>query len=242
MRNRDYMWIVLTIYTLGLTTFFSYQAIGSQLHDTRLAEFEREIDHVTTAINRQLFIHQDLVDDASSFLSLVDSITQASFDNHVTNNVERVGGFDSVGLRAMEWAPRIDTSDVQNFTNQMRLQDGMDDFGVWDHMNSDIPLIESKVSYPVSLATPLDNNRRALGLNLYSEQTRRSGIESAIVISEVLSTEIINLVQSDSDTPAYLLLKNTTTKAGQSGVVLGVFEINSVIEFALSEVSGLRLA
>ena len=242
MRNRDYMWIVLTIYTLGLTTFFSYQAIGSQLHDTRLAEFEREIDHVTTAINRQLFIHQDLVDDASSFLSLVDSITQASFDNHVTNNVERVGGFDSVGLRAMEWAPRIDTSDVQNFTNQMRLQDGMDDFGVWDHMNSDIPLIESKVSYPVSLATPLDNNRTALGLNLYSEQTRRSGIESAIVISEVLSTEIINLVQSDSDTPAYLLLKNTTTKAGQSGVVLGVFEINSVIESALSEVSGLRLA
>jgi signal transduction histidine kinase len=242
MRNRDYMWIALTIYALGLTTFMSYQAIGSQIHDTRLAEFEREIDHVIAAIDRQLFIHQDLIDDASSFLGLADSITQASFDNHITKNVERAGGFDSVGLTAMEWAPRIDTSDVQNFTNQMRLQDGMDDFVVWDHPNSELPLIESKVTYPVSLVTPLDNNRTALGLNLYSEQSRRSGIESAIVTSEVLSTEILILVQSDSVNPAYLLLKNTTTKAGQSGVVLGVFEVNSVIDSALSEVSGLRLA
>ena len=93
----------------------------------------------------------------------------------------------------------------------------------------------------VKYIAPLESNQKAVGFNVYSNPDRKASLQNPAIKYLPISTKIIQLVQTKTPTPAYLLFapvygQNENIK----GYATGVFLAHKIIEQAITQQQSMR--
>jgi len=145
-------------------------------------------------------------------------------------------------LRAYSWDPLVPRSEREAFEQRTRELLGDPDYAIY----GESPPSE-QVLIPVQFVEPLEQNRAALGFNLYSLEDRRRWVLQAQTRGQAVATGILNLTQAP-DEPGLLILQPVYRQMGAEllqsrrellGFIVGVFTVDQFFEAALQE-SGIR--
>lgn len=87
-------------------------------------------------------------------------------------------------------------------------------------------------SYHVRWVEPIEGNERAIGLNILYDETRRKLLEHANLNNQIIITPPLDLIQGYKAILAYVPIH---TQDGFQGFIVGLFNVQDLIEYALPE-------
>lgn len=140
------------------------------------------------------------------------------------------------GIKAVSWNPVIDQERRSVFEDEVKHQ------------------VRGEAIYPddplviVKWIEPLKDNEKAVGFNVFSNESRRSAMINAQNSHSVVATEAIKLVQHNKNEPGFLIFAPVHIMASEfdkkldsslqlMGFVVGVFVIDDIVEATLSATS-----
>lgn len=141
-------------------------------------------------------------------------------------------------LRAYSWDPLVPRSQRAEFERRTRELLGDPEYTIY----GESPPSE-QVLIPVQYVEPLEQNRAALGFNLYSLEDRRRWVLQAQSRGQAVATGILNLTQAP-DEPGLLILQPVYRQSGAEllqsrrellGFIVGVFTVAQFFDAALQE-------
>ncbi len=143
-------------------------------------------------------------------------------------------------LRALEWIPRVELNGRAMVEDQLRAIDQAS-IGITErnHRGQLVPADMREEYLPVVFVSPLESNKQALGYDLASQATRKAALTTAAQTGKAIATGRIQLVQEQEGNKRYgfLLMKPVYSTVDQvsvtKGFVLGVFDIDTLVEGAL---------
>lgn len=199
---------VFIFYSINKT----YQERNNTTVDNAVAKAELkltdELNKISLAIETMAF-----------FFESTPEVEQPVFERFTNPFLRRLKG-----IRAMEWAPRIEDSlekDFQRFTLITKT----------DSSNNLIVSNSRGVHYPIKLLNPLKQLQQALGYDLYSDPVRKLAIDNAIRSDSIALTGPITLVIGNNGVPGFLAIKSVhpTESNEVKGVVAGIYRMDSFI-------------
>jgi signal transduction histidine kinase/ActR/RegA family two-component response regulator len=133
-------------------------------------------------------------------------------------------------IKALSWNVQITQAQRQTLSNAMSTIYRQNINIVGDPLEDDDPLVV------VKYIAPLESNQKAVGFNVYSNPDRKASLQNPAIKYLPISTKIIQLVQTKTPTPAYLLFapvygQNENIK----GYATGVFLAHKIIEQAITQ-------
>ena len=133
-------------------------------------------------------------------------------------------------IKALSWNVQITQAQRQTLSNTMSTIYRQNINIVGDPLEDDDPLVV------VKYIAPLESNQKAVGFNVYSNPDRKTSLQNPAIKYLPISTKIIQLVQTKTPTPAYLLFapvygQNENIK----GYATGVFLAHKIIEQAITQ-------
>jgi len=133
-------------------------------------------------------------------------------------------------IKALSWNVQITQAQRQTLSNTMSTIYRQNINIVGDPLEDDDPLVV------VKYIAPLESNQKAVGFNVYSNPDRKASLQNPAIKYLPISTKIIQLVQTKTPTPAYLLFapvygQNENIK----GYATGVFLAHKIIEQAITQ-------
>lgn len=135
-------------------------------------------------------------------------------------------------ISALSWNVKIPQQQREALNQQLAYNYGT------QVMVKGAPLEQGDPLVVVKYITPLNNNKKALGFNVYSNPARKESLNSDVLKYQPVSTKIIKLVQTDRPMPAYLLFAPVYTKNSDKervqGYATGVFLVEKIVEQAIS--------
>ncbi len=145
---------------------------------------------------------------------------------------------DNPALRAYSWDPLVPRSQRTEFEQRTRDLLGNPEYAIY----GESPPSE-EVLIPVQYVEPLEQNRAALGFNLYSLEDRRRWVLQAESRGQAVATGILNLTQAPNE-PGLLILQPVYRQTGAEllqsrrellGFIVGVFTVAQFFDAALQE-------
>ena len=139
-------------------------------------------------------------------------------------------------IQAIEWIPAVEHSDLTAF--EASQQRRFPDFRVYerDAHGKPVPAAYRPTYYPVTFASPMAGNEKAMGYDLGSETHRNQAIQRAIWSSHAVGSHPVELVQfkSDHKNSAILLFKSVNSSRNDFGLVLTVIQVEKFVSALLS--------
>jgi len=217
----------LFLIVILLTQFF----INNENFDTKQL-IRKEVNLIENSIYRQINNSLSQLKTLATFIQETPNITRESF-NKLASEINQ----DSSTLKAMSWNPIINKAQVkQHETNLFEIyQEELTIRGAQLFAND--PLVY------VKLISPEQGNQKAIGFNVYSNPSRKETLNQAMNNYHPKATPIIQLVQSSSQEPAFLLfypvLESISVEDNESvkklrGFATGVFLAEKLISNAIN--------
>jgi len=153
-------------------------------------EFEHIAESKARIINGRFLSLRDSLSDVARLMEWNDEVSGKEFQEFSTPIVR------SIEIQAYEWAPRVESSQREEFQSEMRRQ-GFPGFTIFerDSEGRKVPVAPRAVYFPVSFISPAEGNESARGFDLASERARFDGIREAIRTGFVTASEPIRLIQ-----------------------------------------------
>ncbi len=128
------------------------------------------------------------------------------------------------GIGALEWAPRIEESTEEDFER----------FTLITKTDSTDNLVVSTskgLHYPIKMLNPIKSLQKAVGYDLYSDETRKSAIDRTISTQGIVLTGPMNLVLNNNGIPGIMAVKSVFDSQSKQtiGVVAGVYRMDALI-------------
>lgn len=191
----------------------------------------REMKSIENGLYRELNKSMAQLQNLASYIQNSDDLNRENFSKFVNTLV-----VNQPTIAAMSWNPVISQSDKN--AHQLELR------GIYDKeviIRGD-PLLPADPIVYVRLIAPEEKNSKAIGFNVFSNKDRKQTLVEAELSFQPKATPIIQLVQSDSATPAYLMFfpvfkGNRELKGFATGVflvedmILEAFDINGIKRF-----------
>jgi len=194
----------LLIATLGLTlTLSAAWMIQAREIRARAAAFDQVAAGRLEAVTRTLHALRDVeLEGLGRFLEGRTATTPDAFRDF-TGFLDR-----NQSIQAWEMISVVPAADQARFEARMRAQ-GQAGFRIWekDGQGRPVPAAGREVYYPVTLVTPLEGNRQALGFDLGSEPVRRAALEASVRTGFMTATEPVTLVQERSTQAGMLVYR-----------------------------------
>jgi signal transduction histidine kinase/integral membrane sensor domain MASE1 len=218
---------VLFIAVTVMTWFF---VVSSNVDTDNLAT--KEVDVIENGIHRQLNNSIYQLSKLASYIQHNPNLTREDFEHYVDDVMAL-----KVTLKGMSWNPLIYPD--QKASHEAELQK------IYSKPVSIMGgSIEQKdpIVY-VKFISPLKNNEKAIGFNVYSNVSRRQTLSDALTNYQPKATPIIQLVQSEQPEPGFLLFvpvfEQVTSNLGEKvqrlkGFATGVFLANNILKLAIN--------
>ncbi|MCG7564440.1 MULTISPECIES: ATP-binding protein [Pseudoalteromonas] len=138
-------------------------------------------------------------------------------------------------LRAISWNVRLDQ------TQGNALQEKFDTLYDGRVKLKGLPLTPDDPLVVVTYISPQTENFSALGFNVYSRENRKQALENSIIAVQPQATDIIELIQSNTPVPAYLLFSPvyrrgaTDPQADILGYATAVVQTDTLLGSALKQ-------
>ena len=230
-KNQQINYILITTSLLlfgsviATTQMFSQ---NSHINAEQLAK--RELKVVENGLYRQLHNSLNQIQTLASFIQLNPSVNRDQFADFANELIK-----EQTGISALSWNPIIKQQDTESFEQQLRQIYSQPLKIKGPPVASEDPLVVVKLIYPEA------SNKAAIGFNVYSNPLRRSVLASPHQPYQPIATPIIQLVQSQTLEPAYLLFMPVYglnhSKSNQEtkpiGYATGVFLAQQMIDKAL---------
>lgn len=184
-------------------------------HDQSLLEFRLLSQQVTDELQARLGAQDAfLVQLRASFASR-ERLSRRDFADLAQEPLRRLAG-----TQAVEWAPRIDAAQRDEFEAAQRRE--VADFAIRerDAAGGLVRVGNRPEFYPLTYLEPLSPNQSVLGFDLASEPIRRAAIHKTVASSTVMASAPISLLQQPSDRTGMLLTLAVPQSVNGPGVVL----------------------
>ncbi|NEQ31582.1 MAG: histidine kinase, partial [Leptolyngbya sp. SIO4C5] len=167
------------VLALGMTLTLTATAwVGRWESLSRQAEFQKQINNLTTALQRTVNRYNELLLSISDLYTATDNqVDQLAFRQFVQRAVTTFPG-----IQALEWAPLVLHKDRADYEQRLQVQTGRTGFQITERPPQGGSLVTAAVrsSYvPVTFVEPWQTNEAALGYDLASDPTRRQALRQA---------------------------------------------------------------
>ncbi|KTD89482.1 ATP-binding protein [Pseudoalteromonas sp. H71] len=186
---------------------------------------EREVEVIENSLYR--YINQSIIA-VQSLASQVQSSSEFNEQDFYAsaNKLLEKHSF----IKALSWNVQITQAQRQALSDTMSKIYRKNINIVGDPLEDDDPVVV------VKYIAPLKSNQKAVGFNVYSNPDRKASLQNPAIKYLPISTKIIQLVQTNTPTPAYLLFapvygQNENIK----GYATGVFLAHKIIEQAITQ-------
>ncbi|NES95139.1 MAG: histidine kinase [Desertifilum sp. SIO1I2] len=233
--------VTLTV-GLGLSALAAL-FVGRWETASQQTRFQRQIENLTTALQRSLNRYTDVLAFLGDYYGVVPGqVQRQDFANFVARSLSTYPG-----IQALEWAPLV--RHAERLTFEQRLQaEGYPNFQITQLSEGNRLIRSSDRPYyiPVTYVVPFASNEAAFGFDLNSNPARAIAIASARDSGEITATGRIRLVQEQRDQFGFLVLfpfyqtstlpEDLTTRRQQfQGFLVGVFRVSNVVEESLQD-------
>ncbi len=213
-----------------------------QLSNQR-SRFQRQIDHLTTALQRSLNRYTDVLAFLGDYYRVSDGqVNRLEFEQFAARSLQLYPG-----IQALEWAPLVSHGERSAFEQRIQ-QQGYPHFHITE-LGPDYTLVaaaERPYYIPVTYIAPMEGNEVAFGFDLRSNPARTTAIEAARDRGTITATSPIRLVQEQRDQYGFLVFLPlyqsgtlptdlASRRQGFEGFLLGVFRVSDVVEESLQD-------
>ena len=215
---------VLFVSVLVLTAFFINFS-----NDNAKVSSAREVKSIENGLYRELNNSMAQLQNLAGYIQNANDLTRHEFGQFVDALVE-----SQPTIAAMSWNPVISMDDKND--HQLELRNIYDKEVI---IRGD-PLIKGDPIVYVKLIAPEEKNRKAIGFNVFSNKDRKQTLVDAELSFQPKATPIIQLVQSEVETPAYLMFFPVYRGDRElKGFATGVFLAEDMILTALN-INGIK--
>ncbi len=193
-------WVVLSLCLF--VTFIGWQVSLSQLQRRGRDRFQRNVEQVTQSIQARIQGYEQVLKGAVGLFAASDDVRRDEWKQYVSL-LEINERFP--GIRALGYIAHVPRRGLAAFIATNRLDDAME-FNVHTGHPDATKLGTNPVHYVVQFVEPMRGNVRALGYDIASEANRREAAERARDTGEAALTARIQLVQTEDDLPAVILM------------------------------------
>ncbi|MBD0335915.1 MAG: CHASE domain-containing protein [Cyanobacteria bacterium Co-bin13] len=237
------------------TTFTLFMGLGLTLSATlwvgrwerltRQSEFQKQIDNLTTSLQRTTNRYNELLLSVGDLYRVADNqVSRQDFHRFVQRALRSYPG-----IQALEWAPRVTAAERLAYEQALAAQSGWDQASIFERDGAGAMVLATQRSeyIPVTYVEPWQGNEVALGYDLASDATRQVALKLARDTGAIAFTARIQLVQETADNqysflvflPVYSQPAPTLAARQQhlEGYILGVFRVADVVEEALQDLN-----
>nr|WP_295903742.1 CHASE domain-containing protein [uncultured Bdellovibrio sp.] len=222
--------VFLVLLIIISVSVFSWWTVKVHLEKEWNARLEAEIQKVTSTIGREFFGYGQALTDTRAYFQLSGVPSPKEFQTYIESS-ELLRRFP--GLQGIAFAEKIEKDGTASLEKRMR-DNGYPDFKFW-------PEGERALHTSIVLIQPEDwRNKKALGFDMYSDLTRQSAMDKAVLTNSLAITDPVVLVQDDSESNQqgfliYLPVTKTTDVTGEAepkSALLGfVYSIVRITKF-----------
>jgi PAS domain S-box-containing protein len=210
----------------------------SRLEQTRIEEeFAVRAGELQRALSAQIDSVQQVLESLRDLYGASTNVERAEFRRFVSGPLLR-----RPGLQALEWLPRVPSSEQRAFEQAAR-GSGFSDFRIRP-MPGAAPLPPLSDTFPVYYAEPQSWGQAVFGMDLASEPRRRRALQLAVDTGQPAASEPIELMNGPHAgtgfvlaVAVYALPQSTATLAARRaallGFVLAVFRMDRLVRGAI---------
>jgi PAS domain S-box-containing protein len=206
-------------------------------NEQSLLQFRILSQLVADKIKATLEEHALFLKQLSNTMTSLHAVTGKDFHRLTQTLLER-----SPSIQAVEWAPRILSSERRLFEDRQRLE--IPGFLIRERdASGQLRAAQTRTQfYPVSYLEPLHGNEEAVGFDLASEGVRAAAIETAVATGSAVATAPNHLVQEHAQQAGILVTYAVPDGPTGPGIVLVVIRMGTFTAvLAESELPSLNL-
>ena len=220
----------VAVLSIIVTTMSWFYVVSSNVDTEYLVK--KEVEAIENGIHRQLNHSLFQLGELADYIQDQPHLTRQDFEFYADQKIAL-----QPSLKAMSWDPLIYSAqkkahevDLNNIYSKSVVISGT-------------PLeINDPIIY-VKFISPMKNNEKAIGFNVYSNPSRKQILSAVLANYQPKATPIIQLVQSEQPEPALLLffpVFETISQSGEQvkrirGFATGVYLVNHILKDAISE-------
>ncbi len=238
-RNNWFSPVIIVIVLMGVIISTAVFVFDRQIERQGIVtQFRGDVDTRAALLERELDLYIESLYNITGMFQAAQYVTRREFKILVRESVRR-----HIGIQAMEWIPRVQDAERQQYED-CAIAGGLVDFRIVERDEKGrLNIAGTRAEYfPVYFVEPFDRNRSALGFDLASSSVRLAALEKSRDSGEGLATGRIKLVQEKGEQfgflvfmPVYAGEVNTRAERREHlrGFALGVFRIGDILNVAL---------
>ena len=210
--------------------------------------FESQTQMLFSQLHEDFNVYLGSVQSVASLLSVAEELERQEFDvfvNKIRMERER-------GIQALEWIPRVRQNERADFERRAQ-NDGYADFAFQRWNAQTETWVTSREAwadeyFPVYFVTPLQDNTRALGIDVASNDTRRRALERSRDSGKPVATARIALAQERERDASILIFMPVyqqdvpcdtpeQRRVALRGFAVGVFCVDAIVERSMKNTS-----
>ncbi len=197
-------------------------------------DFSAKSFEVERAIRSSVSRYTDVLMAVKAFYESSDNVTRDDFSDFTRFFLKK-----EKGIQALEWVPVVSDKERLKVEKDLSLLYGRDISFTQRVGGKLIKDVERDVYYPVAYAEPYQGNEVVLGYNLGSDEKRLDTLEFSKRNNQIVSTQMIKLVQDKERVPAIILFVPVFYKSSLEfiGYVNGVFKVRDILSSALNSIN-----
>ena len=222
-------WIVISATFLLSATILTLTTFFINLSNEAMEKLtSKEVKNIENSFYRELNNSMAQLHNLASYLQNTPDLNREKFSQFVASLMA-----DYSSIHAMSWNPVIYQKDKRQHEQELEriYQAPISIQGM--------PIEQEDPIVYVKFISPEADNMKALGFNVFSNPQRKQTLVSTEASFQPKATPIINLVQTTSDVPAYLMFfpvfkKDFESSRQLKGYATGIFLVEKMLRNALS--------
>jgi PAS domain S-box-containing protein len=188
---------------------------------------------LAVVLHREFRLNLDALGSVHDFFAGSVQVERSEFDGFASRLLGR-----HRGIRALEWAPAVPEAEREALERRLTAE-GIAGFRIFetDARGGDRPAPPRAIHFPIVFVAPAAEHQADLGFDLASEETRRETLERARASDSPLATPLLRGPRDRErrNGPSVLVFL-PVGGGGAPGVVVGVFDVDSLVRTALEEI------
>jgi len=198
---------------------FIFYSINKTYQDRNKATVDNAVAKAELKLGEELNKINLVIESMAFFYENTSEVSQQLFERFTNPFLQELNG-----IGALEWAPKVEDSLEKDFER----------LTIITKTNAGDSLVVSTtkgIHYPIQVLNPLESLQKAVGYDLYSDNTRRIAIERAIKTQAIALSGPMNLVLNNNGIPGLMAVKSVsdTILNRTKGVVAAVYRMDALI-------------
>ncbi len=230
MNNKNFKITTSLFIVVGLIISFSlFSFVKHSLQDIQKSTFNREAENRYNAIYESVNHNEIVMSVLKTYFNSIETISKDNFTNFTIDIIDSLSG-----VVILEYAPKVHSEELEDFI-QSAVDIGYKDYYIKDIANGAIiPAKESDIYYPLYYIVPLEENKSALGINIYSDYLSKSEIDLVVDTDSLIITEPTVLLGDGEGAFSYAMIQLVEDQLNNEGIIVSLVKFSDLFNSSLT--------